>query len=409
MPTGNIQQAEGILKITTGDYTENYETEALVMNRANAGTGKKLGDRGFEIPTGISGNANHGWMTDGGDYPAGGSTKTIRPKVYFKEYVHSVRLTERALQTISPGVAAVKNWKQLNLDDSIAMGYKYNNIYCWGTGSGVLGTISTGANSTTQTLDNNDNVRFLNEGMRISVYDPTLTTLRGSATITSFPQPGATTITLSSAINSTTSDVVTVFGGANQAITGLKAIIDDTTDAGIIFQDTSRNTYRNYRAQLIDAASTGLDVEILNRMIGAKIFPQIGKIDRDRTELWSYTSQTAAYSSLGYNLKRYEGKAKSIDLGYTAYEFQGMNWVEEVDCAKDTVYYIDWSVINKYVASPFGWKDTNGSILKQVPSDTADVAYTAQVEGYWGACWNLGSPDPRKLGRIYGLTVPSGY
>ena len=78
MATGNIDQAQGVLKIVTGRYTKNYELAALAYNRANKGAGQPLSDRGFEIPTEIEGNFAHGWMTDGGDYPAGGSVKTIR-------------------------------------------------------------------------------------------------------------------------------------------------------------------------------------------------------------------------------------------------------------------------------------------------------------------------------------------
>lgn len=409
MPTGTIQQAEGILKIVTGELTTNFETTPSLMNRVNKGTGNPLSDRGFEIPTVIEGNWAHTWMTDGGDYPAGGSVKTIRPKVYFKDFASSCRLTVRAIETISPEAAAIKSWWDINMDETVKQCMKLNNFYAWGIGNGLLGTISTGANSVTQTLNNSNNVRYLRYGMRISIYDSTLSTLRGTATITSFPTPGQTTVTLDTAINSTTGDYVTIYGGANQAITGMRAIADDTTNAGVIFQDTSRNTYRNYRAQVINAGGDGLDIEILNRMIGAKIQVAMGGINRDRYEIWSYMSQTAAYASLGYNLKRYEGKSKSLDLGYLTYDFQGINWVEEVDCEKDGVFFMDFDKLEKYVAKGWHWLQPDGRILRLVPSDTSGVAYNAQVEGYYGCSWNLGSPDCRGFGHIITLAVPTGY
>ena len=112
MATGNIDQAQGVLKIVTGRYTKNYELAALAYNRANKGTGNPLSDRGFEIPTEIEGNFAHGWMTDGGDYPAGGSVKTIRQAVYFKEFISSLRLTMRAIETVTSagGRAAISSW-----------------------------------------------------------------------------------------------------------------------------------------------------------------------------------------------------------------------------------------------------------------------------------------------------------
>lgn len=409
MPTGTIQQAEGILKIVTGELTTNYETTPSLMNRVNKGNGNALSDRGFEIPTVIEGNWAHAWLTDGGDFPAGGSIKTIRPKVYFKEFASACRLTGRAIESIQPSSAAIKSWWGINMDESVKACMKLNNFYAWGIGNGVLGTISSGANSLTQTLNNNNNVRYLRFGMRISIYDATLTTLRGSANITSYPTPGQTTITIDTAISSTTGDFVTIYGGANQAITGMRAIADDTTNAGAIFQDTNRNTFRNYRAQVIDAGQAGLDVEILNRMIGAKIQVALGGIDRDRLEIWSYMSQTAAYASLGYNLKRYEGQSKSLDLGYLTYDFQGMNWVEEVDCEKDGVFFMDFDKLDKYVAKSWHWIDVDGRVLRMVPSDTSGIAYTNQYEGYYGCMWNLGSPDCRGFGHIINLAVTTGY
>jgi len=412
MATGNIDQAQGVLKIVTGRYTKNYELAALAYNRANKGAGQPLSDRGFEIPTEIEGNFAHGWMTDGGDYPAGGSVKTIRQAIYFKEFISSLRLTMRAIETVTSagGKAAISSWLERNVDSTIEDSYKLMNFYCMGTGNGVLATVSAAANSTTQTFDNNNNVRYLRNGMRLRFWNSARTVLRGSATITSFPTAGDTTVTLDSAVNvAAATDVATIFGGNNQAITGLKAIIDDTSEANVIFQNQSRNTYNNLRAQAIDASNASLDLELLTRMIGANIQIRMGAISRSEYELWSYPSQTAAFQALGWNLKRITEGSKSVKLGYTSYEFQGMPWVEETDLDKDRVYFIDWSKIQKYVAKDWGWKKPDGNILRLVPSSTSGIAYTSQAEGYWGVDCNLGSPDTRGLGKLYSLSVPTGY
>ncbi len=418
MATGNLTQATGVLRIVGGEYSKNYEQKAMLFNRINKGSGNTLSDRGFEIPTEIEGNYAYGWPTDGGDWPAGGSITTIRQLVFFKEYAHSVRLTARAINTIKPDAAYIKSWTEKNLDGSINAAYKINNWMAWGTGNGLLGVVSSGASSVTQTFNNttaangNNNVRYLKYGMKVSFYDTGLVTLRTGSpgTITSTPTPGNTTITLDTSVATTTGDYCVIYGGANQAITGMKAICDDTTEASVTYQNNSRNTYRNLRSQVIDGSgTTGLDVEILNRMIGAKIQVAMGAVNRGDYEIWSYPSQTAAYASLGYNLKRWDGKAKSLDLGYTSYEFQGMPWTEEIDMEKDRIHFMDFSVLEKYVAKPFGWEDTDGNILRMVPSSTSGVAYTSQYEGYWVGDYNFGSPDPRGLGKIIGLTVPTGY
>lgn len=419
--TGTLEQANGILKIVTGKFTRNYSTRPTLFNRANKGAGEKLGDRGFEIPTEIEGNWAHTWMTESGDYPAGRSVKTIRPTVFTKEYKHSVRLSMRAIETIKPGKTAVKDWYKENVDGSVAAAYKMNNIYAWGTGNGVIGTISSGAASATQTLNNSNNVRYLRNGMLIEIWSSDYVTSRGTARITSFPTPGTTTITLSASLTSTTTDVVTIAGGANNAITGMDTIVDNVTDGPVIFQNTDRNEFLNYRGQVIDVDGAGIDTEILQRMIGAKLEVALGGrgmgdeegdngFDYDGYELVSYMSQRDAYIGLGYNLRRFEGKTKSIDLGFTAHEFSGMPWIAEVDCRKDAVYYIDWSKVQKFVDERgWHWVDIDGTIMRLVPSETTGRAFTAQAEGYFGCNWNLGSPDPRALGKVIDLAIPTSY
>ncbi len=176
-----------------------------------------------------------------------------------------------------------------------------------------------------------------------------------------------------------------------------------------MFQGLSRNTYPTYRAFRVTAASTGLDVSFLRSLLGAGIHINVGELNRDALELWSHPAQTAAYSALGWNLKRFTGDSKSIDLGFTTYEYEGISWVEDVDAPKNRVDAIDWSTMGKYVAKDFGWDDKSGSILRQVPSTTSGVAYTDQYEAYMTARFNYGCTRPNKNGFIDLLAVPTGF
>lgn len=405
MTTGDLTVSNGVMKIVGAKIVKQYEETKLLENRLSKGKSTKISDRGVEIPTHLEGNYNHTFITDGGNLPAGGSNLAKRAQVFFKNYAHAVRLTGAAIDSInSMDVAYISNVLQWNLSESVESAYKMCNIYGWGTGNGRLATISTGANSTTQTVSNNDANRYLNAGLLVEVTDGT--TSRGSAIIDN-PTASATTFTLLSALNTTTSDIVVASGAYNLAFTGIRAMIDDTTDSPVTFQGISRNTYPQYRAVRVNASSVGLDVSHLRRLISAGIHVNTGTINRDALELWSHMSQTSAYSSLGWNLKRYEGKAKAIDLGYTVYDYEGINWVEEVDAPKDEINAIDWSTMGKYVAKEGGWDDKTGAILRQVPSST--TAYTDQYEAYWIKRQNYGCTRPNKNGWVDALAVPTGF
>jgi hypothetical protein len=404
--TGDLSVANGVVKIVGGKLTKQYEESALFHNRLQKGRGTKIGDRGVEIPTHLTGNYNHAFMADAGEFPVGGSNLVKRAQVFFKNFAFAVRLSGAAIDSInSMDVAYIKDWLQFNLDESMSAGYKMGNIYAHGLGDAQLAKISAGANSATQTVNNNDKNRFLRDGLKIDTVTPGTGAVTGTANILNHAA-SSTTFTVDSAVNTTTSDIVVASGSFNLAITGTKAIIDDTTNASAIFQGLSRTTYPGYRAFRVDAASTGLDVSYLRRALSAGIHIATGELDRDVLEIWSHPAQTSAYSALGWNLRRFDGKSKSIDLGFSEYDYEGIGWVEDVDCFKDRVEFIDFSTMGKYVAKDFGWDDKTGSILRQVVGTNT---YKDQYEGFMTARYNYGCTRPNKNACVDALTIPPSF
>lgn len=414
MPTGGLTAANGVAKLAGGGYTKIYQSSRELYNRMTKGTGKKFGSRGFELPTEQAGVYTHGFPSDGGNLPTGNSVQTIRPLIFPKRYMHSIQLTGASMEELSKNrkdISYVESWTKLNIDGAVEAARKMVNIYGWGTGNGRLGTISAGASGTTQTVNNNDNTRFLRLYMKVDIVDPTTYVARNTAPleITSDNVPGDTTFTVGTTVASTTSDLVVIAGGANKAQTGLGAIIDDGTKASVYFQNINRTSVPKYKAQMQTGSSLSLSLTGLRKILGGKIFPNLGTLRRQDFEIWSYESQWSAIAALGWTLKRYDGKSKSLDLGYTALEWEGIPWVTEVDCPKDDVFFLNWKTIEKYVTKDWGWDETTGSIFNRVPSASANYNFTDAFEGYYDIICNFGCPDPRQNARIYSLTVASGY
>ena len=143
---GDLQFANGVVRIVGGALVKQYEESRLLHNRFNRGTGKKIGDRGIEIPTHVAPNANHTWMPDSGEYPVGGSNLVKRAQVFFKNFGGAVRLSGAAMDSINGGdVAYIKDWKQFNLKETLGQMFKKGNVYAQGDGSARLATISAGA------------------------------------------------------------------------------------------------------------------------------------------------------------------------------------------------------------------------------------------------------------------------
>lgn len=404
---GDLSLANGVVKIVGGKLIRQYEETALLHNRLQKGKGTKIGDRGIEIPAQLAGNYNHTFMTDGGEFPVGGAINTKRASIYFKNFAHSIRLSGAAIDSINSGdTAYIKDWLQTNLDESMSAAYKMSNIYAHGKGDGRLATISTGANSATQTVSNTDANRFLRDGLKVQSVTPGTGAVTASGTIAN-SKATATTFTTDAAMTTTlTSDVIVASGAFNLAVTGKKAMVDDTTNAAVVFQGLSRTTYPVYRAFRVAAGTTGLDVSYLRRALSAGIHINVGELNRDALEIWAHPCQVAAYSALGWNLKRFEGKSTSLDLGYTVHEYEGIPMVTDVDCDKDRVDFLDFSTFAKYVAKDFGWDNKTGSILRQVVGTSS---YKDQYEAFMTARYNYGCNRPNKNAWVEGLTVPTGY
>ena len=163
----NVATYAGVISGTGGKLTKQYEESRLLHNRLQKGKGTKIGDRGVEIPTHLSGNYNHKFMADGGEFPVGGSNLSKRAKVFFKNLAGACRLTGAAIDSInSMDVAYVKDVLQWNLDESMSALYKMGNIYAHGLGDGKLATVSTAANGTSKTVTENDLNRFGERGLQ---------------------------------------------------------------------------------------------------------------------------------------------------------------------------------------------------------------------------------------------------
>lgn len=408
MALGDLAVGNGVVRIVGGKLIKQYEEVPLLHNRLQKGKGTKIGDRGIEIPTHLEGNYNHAFMADAGEFPVGGSNGVKRASVFFRNFAAAVRLSGAAIDSInSMDVAYIKDWLQFNLDESMGAAYKICNVYAHGKGDGRLATLSAdGGSSTTQTVDNTDANRFLRAGLKIDIVAPATGVVAGSAVIDN-PKASATTFTTLTAIDpGASTDIVVASGSFNLAFTGIKAMVDDGTNAPVTFQGLSRTTYPQYRAFRVDGASTGLDVSHLRRMIGAGIHIATGELNRDVLELWSHPAQTAAYSALGWNLRRFDGKSKSIDLGFTQYEYEGIGWTEDVDCDKDRVDALDFSTLGKYVAKDYGWDQKTGSILRQVVGTNS---YKDQYEAFLTARHNYGCTRPNKNAFVDSLAIPTGF
>lgn len=270
-------------------------------------------------------------------------------------------------------------------------------------GSGILGTISTGTTSATQTLlvstaFGGFGSRYLNLGDKVDIVDSTLVTSRTSSagvtvsTITPSSAGGNATVVFSGSVATTTNDVVVRgIAGANNSYMGLHG----ATSSSGTFQNLSRSTYPILKGNVI-TGSGAINETNLQQLLS------LIEINGDESPDFFLAGQGNfdAYTSLGYAQKRFMDN--KVDKGFSQADFNGIPFRKDKDCPPAEVTAVNKAYIKNGQLTGLSWMEEDGSVLKW---DTGYAAYKAVARQYGNICYTR----PNCLGRIDTLTVANAY
>ena len=423
----NLTAAQPLMKIYFNPrISKQFNTAAVLWNRYADGKGIPISNRGMEIPTHLSPNANFDWFSDGGTLPTGGSESLASALVGFYSFVEAVQLTGAALDAAGSDAVTYARALAFNIKMATINAIKYLNIYAFLDGTGILAkvgagvTLSTTVNTTVNVSGSIEAAHYLRPGMTIAFQTGVTSVVRATATIVSMSNPiedasGTQTIVVgpaSSAATLVTGDGITVTATSaasdsfGNVISGLDLIIDNGTVSST-FQNINRSTNPQYNAGVISLSGTpALARDYLRRMLATVQILQ-GKVSPS-LEFISHPAQLHAYMDMGWTLKRFNDANKKLDLGYTAVEWEGFPWIVDTDSQKDHIFGVDRDLMFKVVARELSFDDRTGSILRQVPSSTAGQ-YTDAFVAFLIFRGNLGTYVPNAHVKLLGLGVPTGY
>jgi hypothetical protein len=428
MAVFNLSAATPLMKIFFNPrISKQFNSAAVLWNRYADGKGTPISNRGMEIPTHLNPNANFDWYSDGGNLPPGGSEGLASALVGFFSFAEAVQLTGAALDAAGNDSVTYARALAFNIKMATINAVKYLNIYAFGDGTGIIAqvggavTLSAGANSTINVSGNIMGSAYLRPGMTIAILSGSTSTVKATTTIVSLANPindstgtsitvgpstSVTSLTLAPGDSIVVTQTPTAADSYNNAISGLKLIIDN----GVLatnFQNISRSTNPQYNGGVIALTGTpALARDHLRRMLHT-IQTLQGRVSPS-LEFWSSTAQLHAYMDMGWTLKRFNDANKKLDLGYTAVEWEGFPWIVDTDCPKDHIFAVDRDLMFKVTARELSFDDRTGSILRQVPSSTASQ-YTDAFVAYLIFRGNLGTYIPNAHCKLNGLGVPAGY
>lgn len=432
----DLSAADPIFKIVFAPRVDKqFNTAPVLWNDVFEGTGTMISNRGLEIPVHMAPNGAHAWYADGGALPGGDSEKLNRALVGFYSYAKTIQFTGAALDAGGGGDATnyVKSLA-FNIRNGVVEAIKELNFYSFldGTGNlGLVGAIATPSTTVNWTLDvtgSGNGARYIRPGQFLNCYTGTTTpvkfsaqvvqvnnTLGAAGTIQNTSAGGNVTLTMgpaSASTNTAVGDMLVSSVGAtagsadsfNKAMAGLKVIIDNGTFA-TNFQNINRANNPQYNANVIPLSGTpALTRDHLRR--GIWLIQQArGAVDLNKLRIWSHGAQLHAYADMGWTLKQFNGTAMKMDLGYTAYEFEGIPWVIDTDAPRDTLYFVNKDSMLKVTARKLSFDDRTGSILNRVVNSSG--VWTDAFQAFLEFRGNLGCHFPNANTAITGLGVPA--
>ena len=276
---------------------------------------------------------------------------------------------------------------------------RHVNIQAYGSGNGVLATITTGTTSATQPVDT---TIYFQGGEFVDIYDSTLTTYRGSASlsVSSINRSGLT-ITLSSSIATTTGDVLirassdstsgTPNNDKGQAINGLGNIVSAT---GALHGLNPATAGQNFWASQSIAASSAVVGDSLLRQLKDGIGFETG--DDTDTILITTRGIRNRYANTLTALKRFND-AQSVTLhgGFNALMFDETPMVIDDHCPLGTVFALNTKALFWSQMSDWEWMEEDGNVLK----------WESRLDRYVGVIFkycNLGTWARNRHGKITG-------
>jgi len=332
----------------------------------------------------------------------GSGTETGLPTAGKQSYANpygNVKYTRGRISVSGPVIEASKDDKgamaralESEIKGVTADMKKEVNYQLFNDGSAVRALVN-GDPGTDATLDlDTPGTRWLSEGMKIDIVDPTLgdiTTSGGGLTLSTITN--ATSVELSAVTNSDVADNDWVIrsgaralGGGSLAnnpsyeMMGLKGIIDDGTYAPVLHNITrATNPYWNCSVNSTDS-NGGTNRDMTLDLIQASLTSV--EVNGGKTNLIiSDHALRDAYAALVVADKRFVNTMK-LDGGWTALEYNGIPWVADGDCPANTVFFVDTDHLQIMQMSDWSWMDRDGAVLSRV---SGEDSYEAVL--YWYA------------------------
>lgn len=371
-------------------------------------------------PSGVTGQ----FSSDGGDLGTGDMPDYDKATVNTVEIKHAMQWTTRRKFATDSTRKAVINAFRRDLANGMKELRRALDCLCMTAGNGVLATITSNSNSggaagtdTCTCTTDGFGVRLLRMKQPVSIWDPTLTTLRntgslaGEQSVTYVDGPNKI-VKLNNSCNAIQNGDVIVFSGNWTAppasILGIPYHANNASTG--TWLGYNRATTPEIRANRVQAS--GALALPMARLAMNKAGDRLGQTMLNRRlQAWMHPCQQQAYEELGIeaSIINKEAKEEGLDLYFNDnMRIAGAPVKKHYSWDKTRIDFIDLDIYGRAeFYAPQWYKDENGNKFFVMRGTSGGVA--ASNLAYIVCSWQLYANNPAGISYIDSLTVPTGY
>jgi len=354
----------------------------------------------FRIPLRSSRNQGTGFRSENVPLPAAGNQGYLQITEPMRYAYGTFNITGQLLKASESQEGAFRKAVTAEMRGLVDDLKRHTNIAGYGTGTGVIATVTTGVASATQAIDTS---RYLAGGEFVDIYDSTLTTYRGTVAheVVSIVRGASPTVTFAASVTTTTNDVLIRASSSsttsapnndkNVAVTGLEKIVDST---GVLHGLNPATAGQGFWA--------ATELPVAGAIVGddklRELFDGIGIESGDDEDLILITTRgiRKRYANTLTAFKRFnDEKSMTLRGGFKAILFDDTPMVVDDHCPTGVIWALNTDALFWSQMSDWEWLEEDGTVLKHV---TGFDKYEAHLFKYL----NLGTWARNRHGKITG-------
>lgn len=389
-----------------------YERDDTFFSLIQKRDVERVSTRTARIPLQVMPGGAFGYASfDGGDLGRGSGTSYDFAQITPVGIRFAVEITKLVEYATDASDKAIENAAKRNVADAMKQFRRDLDASLQTAGNGVFGTVSSVAGNVITLADTPFGARLVHDNQNVQVYDTTLTTNRGTCTITAVTKTlgGPQTITVSAVPSGTVATDVLVVDGVSGAqptfIYGIPYHQNSST-SGTWMGISRANPYAV--ANGVNASNAALTLPPV-RLAYNQIRQAIGA-DALGNLLWhAHPAQVAAYEQLGFNINEVmtQGVNHDLDLLFKNKTLGGIKIKENIHADTTRMDLINLETWGRVEWLPIDYYEVGGTTVFPVYGTSGGIAASYLFYLVTGVQFFI--DNPRAVSSITGLALPSGY